>query len=944
MSTAFLATEEFRDKDSLSARIVQARFSGHFRFACRAFKEFMANPAMAAAGLDGLVEGQSRNPPEYSSKYDRNHLVYAAILFSESYREQTGATWNPSVYRFWNENCVEPNLERSPVPDGTWKNDARVYGAEDVYQHDVTLDTYGPLRVFGSLQQLRNVINGGTGAAEDFTEQNGEFLLDARFREKFRLQRMFENRICGIDHKYSVEDAFGSPPLSTTDITDVSSSYMTKYDMRAPGNKLGNVAVFQKDFEGCQYGSDCASDAAPSYWDSSLWQWAYVTSSHDPDILPGWHRLVHLKAWTTMSCDSNPNQMCKSKINLWDMLSVHVDETDSYEAKLWAFSKHNIGLRFKPTAADIAKFTAVALFGFPIGAIMNLDLLQTEEGRTDDDDKVDVEEHRSRFDDAIEATYINEGASYVQPKTFFTGLDVMAARRCNTDLFFKTGGKFQPCYSFDRTYPDPCYSRVLQLENLDREFTDNFFLDRIADLPPPPRPPPMAPPPLPPSPPLPSPPPSPPVQRSAAEVKSLANDIERQHCDSVYLLSATARCNRLALALQQPIMLEEGFSPPALPPIAPDVSPPPPPPSPPLPRIPQSELAHLFFVYPTSATLSTHFVAEPETSTSPSSLVGPLMLLKDLRNATRAEIEQKITDESIPKWQWAACSSAMRQDLLPCRTGDTQLRCLDGDRRCVNTATNMYEPYVDFDIRNTAPTEADYYFFAIEFTLPAEPEYAALLFGSVYEDEGVGYTIVTYDENHNPTRTQCLPDSEQSVGAYSEGLRTVQHQCLRATADPDEYHTMTKVRYVRLILDGSYRMIWLDSVRILFRTQRDLPPSPPPLPSTPPLPPQPMAPPDAPLSNHTCTFFENVRFADSDPVVLLYSEPCGYDVQGCCDLAYDHTDVYAFELSAAGCCTLYGSPSSNFPSLFFGIRRDGGSNFIESYEFGGAGTGIRDEF
>ena len=50
MSTAFLATEEFRDKDSLSARIVQARFSGHFRFACRAFKEFMANPAMAAAG------------------------------------------------------------------------------------------------------------------------------------------------------------------------------------------------------------------------------------------------------------------------------------------------------------------------------------------------------------------------------------------------------------------------------------------------------------------------------------------------------------------------------------------------------------------------------------------------------------------------------------------------------------------------------------------------------------------------------------------------------------------------------------------------------------------------------------------------------------------------------------------------------------------------------
>ena len=35
MSTAYLATSHFMDQDALSARIIQARFTGHFRFACQ---------------------------------------------------------------------------------------------------------------------------------------------------------------------------------------------------------------------------------------------------------------------------------------------------------------------------------------------------------------------------------------------------------------------------------------------------------------------------------------------------------------------------------------------------------------------------------------------------------------------------------------------------------------------------------------------------------------------------------------------------------------------------------------------------------------------------------------------------------------------------------------------------------------------------------------------
>lgn len=45
MSTAFLSTSHFKNQDSLSARMVQARFTGMFRFSCKAFKgEPLPNP------------------------------------------------------------------------------------------------------------------------------------------------------------------------------------------------------------------------------------------------------------------------------------------------------------------------------------------------------------------------------------------------------------------------------------------------------------------------------------------------------------------------------------------------------------------------------------------------------------------------------------------------------------------------------------------------------------------------------------------------------------------------------------------------------------------------------------------------------------------------------------------------------------------------------------
>ena len=50
-STAFLVTEGFKDQDSLAARMIQARFTGHYRFACRAWYEWVNDARESTAKI-----------------------------------------------------------------------------------------------------------------------------------------------------------------------------------------------------------------------------------------------------------------------------------------------------------------------------------------------------------------------------------------------------------------------------------------------------------------------------------------------------------------------------------------------------------------------------------------------------------------------------------------------------------------------------------------------------------------------------------------------------------------------------------------------------------------------------------------------------------------------------------------------------------------------------
>ena len=213
------------------------------------------------------------------------------------------------------------------------------------------------------------------------------------------------------------------------------------------------------------------------------------------------------------------------------------------------------------------------------------------------------------------------------------------------------------------------------------------------------------------------------------------------------------------------------------------------------------------------------------------------------------------------------------------------------------------------------------------------------------DDVSWAYTVTVYDETHNPLSTQCKPFYEQVVDHWTAGLDRFQYVCLGASAELATYALMRSVRYVRITLRGSYRMIWIDNLKVVWRTLRELPPSPPPSPSMPPPPPLPMAPPDAPSppAAHTCTRYEHKRLDPSlltDGLLLVYQEPCGLTFEQCCALAYEHDRTHVFQLSAGGCCTLLDVPNA---ADRVAMKPGGAKVPSLPFEFGAAATGVRDE-
>ena len=668
---------------------------------------------------------------------------------------------------------------------------------------------------------------------------------------------------------------------------------------------------------------------------------------------PGWHRLLYLKAFTMGACSANKRQTCKSEIN-----RVTVGENFEFATLVAQEFVTQQRERFKDALAtqmalqskgggDPVLVTPIAaesrrkLFVSPDG-VYDLDAMieatanDGDLGVTDRYWGLSREEAALRFDlirQKLKPAYIlsvinGQGVDFI-PSAYRTGKLALYSARCS-DLVKKAfpedenvkcclnapdGQSCQP----EETYQSrpECNQGPLELADTNEETLGEEFLIRLQGMSPPPSPPPSPNPPPPPSPPAPPPPPNPPIAITADQGKAIALIAQRQFCDSVYMISAEARCSRLAEAMMTAFLLGDGFSPPPLPPRPEEQpQPPPPPPSPPRPRLPEAEEARVVYQDPEMVTLSTYFIGGPQTDPDTASAsIRNEMPLENMANTTRETVLSDMVFTNVYQAHWAACSEALVQlgAELPCRTGDFPHRCINGARHCGTTEENTREPWIEISLHHGLPRDRDYYFFALYVMLPPEPEYARLFFQSaqgVSEDRGDVtnrfYEIEVFDTNHNPLPRQCKPYHKQSVDFYTEGMAYFQYVCLDALAEDEDYATMRKVRYVRLTLLGDYRMIWLTGLRAEWRTIEALPPSQPPPPPSPPLPPQPVAPPDLPPNPFVCHQYSGVSFGNAYEVA--FKEPCGLSPEACCALAHDHNQTAAWHLSPSGCCTLLHVP------------------------------------
>ena len=376
--------------------------------------------------------------------------------------------------------------------------------------------------------------------------------------------------------------------------------------------------------------------------------------------------------------------------------------------------------------------------------------------------------------------------------------------------------------------------------------------------------------------------------------------------------------------------LGTGFSPPALPPIFPAGAPPPPPPSPPTPSIPAEEARFIKRVSITSATLSTYFVPTVAPSPPPygeayqrrlQSAASELGVTTD--SATRAELTTQLTALGSETTQWAACT----EDLialgapLPCRTGGAPQRCIDGARACGTADENTRAPFLELDFHDLeVPFNGRAYLFEVEFRIPADEEYGALLFhppstygGDVQANRG--WKLTVFDHYRIPLSKQCLDwNLGSSATEHTEGLTRVIHACLPATATDADYEELAEARFLKMELIGEFRQIWLDNVNVNFRAivepttaadgtivyrVADAPPPPPPQISPSPSPPHPADPPSPPPARAFTWYSQLAPRQWEDRIIT--EEPCGLMKEECAALA-DANDASGFVLSASGCC------------------------------------------
>jgi hypothetical protein len=469
---------------------------------------------------------------------------------------------------------------------------------------------------------------------------------------------------------------------------------------------------------------------------------------------------------------------------------------------------------------------------------------------------------------------------------YYTGREIVPRLRCRAEVAAATG---VACTPEPYLGLEGCAQTNLALGTAPQLYSSAHWLGMLHEPPPPPpRPPPASPPPSPspcPSPP----PPAAPVYLDQRALMRRIRAAEETACASVYYRTTADRCETLAVAMAERV-LWTGLPPPLPPPGLPTALSPPPPPPPPSPAMPEG----MADVPCRSATLSTMRVP----SSYSARLEAGALVNDGYMLAPGAQFDAAAY-AAAPFDRRARCVAELGAAPMPCVSGVAQPTCLDSGRRCGDAAANGKDPWLELRLFGK-PADRRRYLWGLRVRLPESAELAALFFASA-ETDSAGYRLELYAWNG----ARIDVPSGYDVQARVPEDRELLIQTARAGASDETLYRLGEVAYVRIVLPGEYRQLW---VRWVQPVERGYPFVEGLLPRPPMPPPRPVQPPQAPGPPAGACDFHPGHFAPDSVVLERRDEPCGLDAQACCDhaaaFAKTTADGVMFHVSDGGCCIL----------------------------------------
>lgn len=286
---------------------------------------------------------------------------------------------------------------------------------------------------------------------------------------------------------------------------------------------------------------------------------AQVTSSDDPDVRPGIHRLLDLKAWPSVPCQQLPQQRCSMQ------RSTYATTSAPEAAHPWVTDVAGIAqvsttaLRLQPSLTDrtlarsstsVGQLSSDANVNVLPALSVTCDAVRKEwidgagRGRTGSWECAGRRRELAIVADThLSNVYANENGA-VTWSTYSYGLETLARARCS-DLLADNGTPFMKACRGNRDEfrlyksvssqltGQPCSDQLFELVSQPDEHDAFHFIDRFLPPNPPPLPPPKSPPPQPPTPPPPHNPPLPPKDLTPGEIDGRIDEIQARVCDSV---------------------------------------------------------------------------------------------------------------------------------------------------------------------------------------------------------------------------------------------------------------------------------------------------------------------------------------------------------------------------------------------------------------------------